>query len=60
MWEGLNKGLTDGQSTSVTAGLFFGVYTRRGEAGFWSDLQYPKGTGEGEVLKALQSELTSR
>ena len=60
MWNELNKGLNDGQSTNVTSGFFFGVYTRRGDAGFWSHLQYPKGAYEGEVLKDLRNTLASR
>lgn len=60
MWNELNKTLSDGQSTNVTTGLIFGVYTRRGEVGCWDSLQYPKGTYEGDALKALQNELASR
>ena len=58
-WKQLNKTLSDGQSTNVQQGLFFGVYTRRGEAGFWSNLQHPKGE-EAIALKTLQIELANR
>ena len=57
-WNELNKTLSDGQSTNVTSGLCSGTYTRRGEAGFWTNLQHPKGEGKwalNELCKTLAS-----
>ena len=57
-WNDLNKTLTDGQSTNVTTGLFAGTYTRRGEAGFWTNLQHPNGSDSialDELCKTLAS-----
>ena len=58
-WNDLNKGLTDGQSTDVTTGFFAGTYTRRGDAGCWTNLQHPKGT-DAVALHELRKTLASR
>lgn len=61
IWDDLNKNLTDGESTTVTArdGFFHGVYTRRGEAGFWTHLQHPQGC-DAEALNELIKTLANR
>ena len=58
-WADLNKGLTDGESTNVSTGLVFGTYTRRGDAGFWTNLQHPEG-GFNVALHDLRKALASR
>ena len=58
-WKALNKTLKDGESTDVTSGLFAGTYTRRGEAGRWTNLQHPRGD-EAVALDELCKTLASR
>ena len=58
-WNELNKTLNDGQSTDVTSGLCFGTYTRRGKAGFWTNIQCPKGA-DNWALNQLCKTLGSR
>ena len=57
VWTDLNRSLEDGQSVDVKSGLFFGTYTRKGEAGEWTNLQHPKGTFVAEVINKLRRKL---